>query len=360
MQMPEGHIRMIEAVAAANPNTVVVLLCGAPVECAWADKVKGILYMGLPGQAGGEAIANLLYGRTNPSGKLAESWPYAYDDVPSSGIYGRMKDALYAEGVYVGYRYYDKAGIAVRWPFGYGLCYTSFGYSNLSVVGRNVAVTVTNTGDRPGAEVVQLRIGALQNGVHRPVRELKRFCKVFLQPGESRTVSFKLDDRCFALWQDGWKVPGGVYTVQIADLSAGIEVEGDPVTIPAWQANSWYATCQGKPTQSDWERMTGRTYTAPVLKKGSFTMDNTVLEMMDDSLIMRLMAKVTEQIIARSNGGKVDYENPEFRMMINASLGGPLRSMQISGAVRGGIFPGLLDMANGHVFRGLWRMITNR
>ena len=115
-----------------------------------------------------------------------------------------------------------------------------------------------------------------------------------------------------------------------------------------------------KPTQSDWERMTGRTYTAPVLKKGPFTMDNTVLEMMDDSLIMRLMAKVTEQIIARSNGGKVDYENPEFRMMINASLGGPLRSMQISGAVRGGIFPGLLDMANGHVFRGLWRMITNR
>ena len=360
MQMPDGHIRMIEAVASANPDTVVVLMCGAPVECPWADRVKAILYMGLPGQAGGEAIANLLYGRVNPSGRLAESWPFAYGDVPSSGVYGKMKDALYVEGVYVGYRCYDKAGVAVRWPFGHGLSYTRFAYSDLTVQGEKVTVTVTNTGGCPGAEVVQLYIGAPQNGVHRPVRELKRFCKVFLQPGEGRRVSFTLDDRCFALWQDGWKTPGGVYTVQVAGLSAAMEVEGEAVAVPAWQADSWYATCQGKPARSDWERMTGRTYTAPVPGKGAFTMDSTVLEMKEHSLVMKLLARVTEWVVARSTGGRVDYENPEFRMMINASLGGPLRSMQISSGIRGGIFPGLLEMANGHFLRGLRRMLTNR
>lgn len=158
MKMPDGHLRMIKAVAGANPNTVVVLLCGSPVECPWADSVKAILYMGLPGQAGGEAAADLLYGRTNPSGKLAESWPYTYDDVPSSDIYGKTADALYQEGIYVGYRYYDKSGTRLRWPFGYGLSYTDFRCSDLNVSGGKVSVTVTNTGKYPGAEVVQLFI----------------------------------------------------------------------------------------------------------------------------------------------------------------------------------------------------------
>ena len=104
MKLPVGHLRMIEAVVSANPHTVVVLLCGSAVECPWADEVKAVLYMGLPGQAGGEDIADLLYGRVNPSGKLAESWPFTYGDVPSSKIYGKTTDALYQEGVYVGYR----------------------------------------------------------------------------------------------------------------------------------------------------------------------------------------------------------------------------------------------------------------
>ena len=130
----------------ANPNTVVVLLCGCAVECPWADKVKAILYMGLPGQAGGEAIANLLYGRAEPGGRLAESWPFTYGDVPSSEIYGKTKDALYEEGIYVGYRFYEKARVPVRWPFGFGLSYTSFAYSDLTLSGDTVCVTVQNTG----------------------------------------------------------------------------------------------------------------------------------------------------------------------------------------------------------------------
>lgn len=353
LKMPEGHLRMIDAVADANPNTVVVLLCGCVVECPWADKVKGILYMGLPGQAGGEAAADLLYGRVNPSGKLAESWPYSYADVPSSEIYGKTKDALYEEGIYVGYRYYDKAGVPLRWPFGYGLSYTSFTYSDMKAEGRNVSVTVTNTGSCPGAEVVQLYVAAPGSGLHRPKRELKGFQKIFLQPGESKKVVFELDDRSFALWQEGWKIPGGSYTVQIADLSVRMEVTGEQIPAPAWQKNSWYENCQGKPSKSQWEAVMGRPYEPAVLKKGSFTMDNTVEEMKDYSLLMKIMYKAVEFTVARGFGGKIDYENPEFRMLMASSAGSPLRSMQISGGMPDGLMQGLLEMANGHFLRGI-------
>lgn len=357
MRMPEGHIRMIEAVAEVNTNTVVVLLCGSAVECPWADKVKAILYVGLCGQAGGKAIANLLYGKVNPSGKLAESWPYSYEDVPSKDIFGKMIDALYTEGIYTGYRYYDKAGVPVRWPFGYGLSYTSFDYANLNIKEKTVTVTVKNTGDRAGAEVVQLYIGAPQDGIHRPVRELKGFKKIFLQPGESTTVSFELEDRSYSIWQNGWKIPGGTYTVHIADLSESINIAGESIDIPAWQKESWYQSCKGKPTLKDWELPTGKTYTAPVVKKGQFTMNNTVMEMKDYSFVMKIMVKVVERIVAEVNGCKVDYDNPDFRMMINTSLGAPLRSMQIAGGIKDGIMQGLLDMANGHFFRGIGKMI---
>ena len=357
MKMPAGHLRMIEAVASANPNTVVILLCGCAVECPWADNVKGILYMGLPGQAGGEAIADLLYGRVNPSGKLAESWPSTYEDVPSSEVYGKTTDALYQEGVYVGYRYYDKSGTAVRWPFGYGLSYTEFAYSDLTVDGGTVSVSVKNTGAFAGAEVVQLYMHAPQDGLHRPLRELKGFQKVFLQPDESRTVTFPLTDRSFAVWQDGWKVPGGAYTVCVGGLTASIEKSGETLPIPAWQGGSWYERCTGKPNQTDWEALLGRRYTLPVLKKGSFTMDNTVMEMKDYSLIMKIMFKAVEATIAKGYGGKKDYENPNFRMQLASSAGAPIRSMQISGGMKGGVLPGMLEIANGHFFRGIWRMI---
>ena len=357
LKMPEGHRKMIEAAAQANPNIVVVLLCGSVVECPWADKVKAILYMGLPGQAGGEAIADLLYGRANPGGKLAESWPYRYEDVPSSGIYGKTTDALYQESIYVGYRYYDKAGVPVRWPFGYGLSYTEFAYSNLTVEGDTASVTVRNVGKCSGAEVVQLYLAAPQDGLHRPVRELKGFQKVHLQPGESETVRVTLIDRNFALWQDGWKVPAGTYTVCVGGLTAEVEKKGDDLSVPAWQKGSWYERCAGKPNSADWEKLLGHSYTPPVLKKGSFTMDNTVMEMKDYSFVMKIMFKAVESTVAKGFGGKKDYENPDFRMMMNASAGAPLRSMQISGGMKGGVLPGMLEMANGHFFRGILKMI---
>jgi beta-glucosidase len=359
MKLPEGHNRLIEAVTMVNSNTVVVLLSGSVVECPWADRVKGILYMGLPGQAGGEAMVNLLYGKVSPSGKLAETWPLYYGDVPSSDLYGKTSDALYAEGIYVGYRYYDKSKREVRWPFGYGLSYTRFVYSDLQVKNDHVTVTVKNVGRCPGCEVVQLYIEPPQGGLHRPLRELKGFQKVFLEAGSSIDVSFQLDDRSFSLWNDGWQVPGGTYTIQIGELSAIVNRPGESIPAPAWQNGTWYENCQGKPIQADLEAAMGKQYNPVTLVKGNFTMGNTVEEMKDYSLVMKIMFKAVERTIAKGFGGKIDYQNPDFRMMMAASVGAPLRSLQISGGLKDGLMQGMLEMANGHFLRGIRKMITS-
>ena len=353
MKLPQGHVRMIEAVAEANPNTVVVLSCGCAVECPWADKVKAILYLGLGGQAVGEAARDLLYGKVNPSGKLAESWPLRYEDCVNCSYYG-TKDAQYREGVYVGYRYYEKAGVPVRWPFGYGLSYTTFAYSGLTADSTQAAVTVTNTGKIAGAEVVQLYIAPPEGSGYRPLRELKGFQKVFLQPGESRTVTFRLTDRSFAVWQGGWKVPAGVYTAQVGGLSADIQVMGEAIDL---RRGDWYDAPAGVPSQETWETLLGRKHVPEKLVKGKFTMDNTIVEMKEHSLVMKIMHKAVEGTVAKGFGGKKDYSDPQFRMLMTSSAGSSLQSMQISGGIKGGLMSGLLEMANGHFVRGIIKMI---
>ncbi|HPX25733.1 MAG TPA: beta-glucosidase [Treponemataceae bacterium] len=353
MSMSEGHVKVIEAAVRVNRKVIVVLLCGSVVECPWVNSVKAILYMGLPGQGGGEAAYNLLTGIANPSGKLTETWPVTYEDVPSSEIYGKGKDALYMEGLYTGYRYYDKAHIKVRWPFGFGLSYTQFEYTNLKADARKVSVDITNIGDRVGEEAVLLYIGKKQEGIHRPVRELKRFCKLALNSGETKTASFELDDRCFAVWNKGWIIEEGCYTVAAGNLCAELYVAGGKIN---QLQNDWYKSCEGKPDYESFEKVLGRPYVEPVLKKGFFTMDNSIEEMKDYSLIMKIMYKAIEKTIAKGCGGKADYSNPQFIMLMNSSCGGPLRGLQISGGIKGKLFEGLLDMANGHFLRGLLKL----
>ncbi len=365
MSMPEGHIRLIETVAAANPNTVVVLFCGSAVETPWIDKVKAVLYMGLPGQAGGEAAAGLLTGKVNPSGKLTETWPMAYGDVPSRETFGQ-KTTHYKEGLYVGYRYYDKAGVPVRFAFGHGLSYTKFSYSDLKIDGRRVSVTVENTGARAGAEVVQLYLAPPQDGLYRPRKELKGFAKVKLAPGERKTVTFTLDDRSFAVWANGWKVPAGTYGVLVGSaaddirLEGTLAVEGESLPAPAWQAGSWYETLKGLPTDAEFEALYGGPLqTDPPIKKGNFTMEHSTMEMKDHSFVMMQMFKGTEATIAKGFGGKADYNNPTFKMMVMSGADAPLRAMVLSS---GGAFPakmaeGLLATANGHPVEGIKKMV---
>ena len=238
MAMPACQNRLIEAVAEANPNTVVVLHNGSPVEMPWLGKVKAVLEAYLGGQAVGIATVKLLYGDANPCGHLAETFPVKLSDNPSYLYYGgEGNEADYREGVFVGYRYYDKKEMEVLFPFGHGLSYTTFEYSNLRLSADKItdqetvtaAVTVKNTGVRAGKTVVQLYVGDQESTVLRPVRELKGFEKVELQPGESRDVTFTLDKRSFAYWNaqiHDWHVETGAFTVEVGQSSRDIAVSG--------------------------------------------------------------------------------------------------------------------------------------
>lgn len=365
MKMPEGHNRLIDAVAEVNPNTVVVLMSGSVVEVPWIDKIKAVLYMALPGQAGGEAIVNLLYGKAIPSGKLAETWPIAYTDCVSSSYYYK-KDAHYREGIYVGYRYYDKADLDVRFPFGYGLSYTNFQYSNLkieTISEKNsqykVTLDVTNIGHVEGAEIVQLYVAPPEDAIYRPVRELKGFTKLFLKPGETKQAVIDLDKRSFSIWNNGWKVGKGTYHIQIGrnsrDISLETEVflEGEKLDLPKEYRNSWYDKPTGIPTHQEWEKLLGRRVIEKPLKKGEFTMANTVNEMKDYSFIMKMMYKAVERTVAKGFDGKVDYNDPAFRMVMASSADSSLTAMKISGAMRNYVLEGMLEMANGHYLKGI-------
>lgn len=227
LDMPESQCELIQAVSEVQPNTVVVLHNGSAVTMPWIDSVKGVLELYLGGEASGIAAADLLYGAVNPSGRLAETFPLRLEDTPTYPYYGVEKDdVLYREGRLVGYRYYTTLQKPVLFPFGYGLSYTSFSYSNLRTDRTamtdeemiKVSVDVTNTGDMAGKEVVQLYV---QNPfIHevRPLRELREFQKIFLAPGETKTVEFLLGKRAFAEWNPkikDWFVPAGSYQIQI-------------------------------------------------------------------------------------------------------------------------------------------------
>lgn len=238
MAMPACQNKLIEAVAAVNSNTVVVLHNGSPVEMPWIHKVKGVLEAYLGGQAVGQAVVRILFGDVNPSGHLPETFPVKLSDNPSYLYYGgEGNEADYREGIFVGYRYYDKKDIEVLFPFGYGLSYTTFACSNLRMSASEitdqdtltVTVTVTNTGTCAGKTVVQLYVGDKVSTVLRPVRELKGFEKVELAPGESKDISFELDKRAFAYWNTelgDWHVETGEFTVEVGQSSRDIEACG--------------------------------------------------------------------------------------------------------------------------------------
>ena len=197
MKLPQDQLELIDRLCNTGRKVILVLFGGSPVELPFADRVSAILNMYLPGQNGGTAVARLLYGEVNPSGKLSETWPLKYEDVPSHETFGRGIDEIYAEGREVGYWYYDRHGVPVRYPFGFGLSYTTFEHSEWVKNGDTYVQTVTNTGDRFGGEVCQLFLDG----------ELRGFEKVYLAPGESRTVTVTpepVDDR---VWPDTYQVP---------------------------------------------------------------------------------------------------------------------------------------------------------
>lgn len=235
MGLPKCQNMLIEAVAASNPNTVVVLHNGSPVEMPWIDDVKGVLEAYLGGQAVGLAVVRILFGDVNPSGHLAETFPKKLSDNPSYLFYGGEGDNVdYREGIFVGYRYYDKKEEDVLFPFGYGLSYTTFKFSDIRLSSNEISdtdelkvtVKVENTGKVAGKTVVQLYVGDVSSSVIRPIRELKGFEKIPLEPGESKDVTFTLSKRAFAYWNQDisdWYVETGDFKIEIGQSSKDIE-----------------------------------------------------------------------------------------------------------------------------------------
>lgn len=243
MRLPENQLVLIDALCKTGKKVIVVLFGGSPMELPFADEVSAILNMYLPGQNGGTACATLLFGKSNPSGRLAETWPLKYEDVPFGNEFGKTINEVYKESVFVGYRYYATVKKRVRYPFGYGLSYTTFEYWDMKVRENGEKITVScevaNNGKRDGADVVQLYVKAPQSNIFKPERELRAFQKVYVKAGESVKVELtvsKADLRYFDIKENDWVSEGGEYELQLCSdsqtviLSKSVQIEGKNIS----------------------------------------------------------------------------------------------------------------------------------
>ena len=372
MRLPPSHDALVEAVVEANRNVVVVLSNGSPVEMPWAARVKGILEGYLGGQAGGGAIADILSGRVNPSGRLAETFPLRLEDDPSRPNFpGGPKTVEYRESIYVGYRYYDSARKEVRFPFGHGLSYTSFDYGNLELSAARISdadalrvqVTVTNTGTIAGKEIIQLYVRDVAASVFRPEKELKGFAKVSLAPAEAQTVTFELDRRAFAFYNTAsrdWQVEGGQFEILIGASSRDIRLT-DTIEVAATRAivvdpaqsqnlQAYYAPATGFPVdRPTFEALCGRTMPSNEVARGEAYTLNTPIADLRRTLLGRLLYQAV-----RRRTRTLDTETPTSIMARHLIEELPLRGMVMmsGGKITYGMLEGVLMVLNHRFLRG--------
>lgn len=314
LAMPKNHEALVKAVTEVQPNTVVVVMCGGCIEMPWINDVKGVLYAYLGGEAVGPATVDLLYGNETPSGKLAETFPLKLEDNPSYLYYiGDEQDKTeYREGIFVGYRYYDKKKMDVLFPFGYGLSYTTFEYSDLQLDKTEmkdtdtltVSVKVKNTGSVKGKEIVQLYVGMPNSKTIRPDKELKGFEKVELEPGEEKTVTFELSKRSFAYYKtdiSDWYAESGEYEIMAAKSSrdivctATVHVESTTVLKPIYSLNSTMGEIMANPIGAQFigQMMAQSPMAAAAADEGAMDglgMGKAMMEMMNGMPLRTLIA----------------------------------------------------------------------
>jgi beta-glucosidase len=375
LSLPKNQIRLLGELYKVNTHIVVVLTGGAAVEMPWLDKVKALLHIQLAGQAGGLAAADLLFGAVNPSGKLTETYPLKYTDVVNSPYYGKTpKQVPYYESMYCGYRYFDTADKDVLFPFGFGLSYTSFEYSDLEIQNtkawdHDIAFTIKNSGGRDGAEVIQLYVRPETSGVYRPRHELKGFVKVFLKAGEEKRIEMRLVKRSFAFFdpdENSWQVEAGTYTIEIGAssrdirLSEQITLEG--VVPQKSQCAAWYYTLNGMPGKKEFVSIYGDYADTVPARKGTFNIESSILEMKDSSLLCRFIYKGMESAVAKMTGGKADYNNPHFRMLMMSSVDNPIKANMLFSpdSMTAPFVQFVLDAANGHFWKGLFRFLRDK
>uniref|UniRef100_UPI003A957FD9 glycoside hydrolase family 3 C-terminal domain-containing protein n=1 Tax=Gemmiger sp. TaxID=2049027 RepID=UPI003A957FD9 len=363
MKLADNQIELLQAVEQANPNTVVVLNAGASLETPWLAHCRALVYGALGGQAGAGAMVDVLTGKVNPGGKLAETWANAYEETPvRDNFAGAGRTVQYREGLYVGYRYYQTAGVPVAFPFGYGLSYTSYAYSDLKVTADSVTLTMTNTGARDGAEIVQVYIAKPGAEIFRPAQELKAFARVPLAAGESRTVTLPLDDKAFRYWNtrtDCWEVEGGRYEVRVgassADirLTANVDIRGTNAPDPyAGKALPHYksGSVQNVP-DAEWEALLGH----PIPQDKVKIDRNMTLGELNHSrspLGWLIWAVLTALLNASFKKGK-----PDLNVLFQYNM--PLRALakMTSGAISMGMVDGIVMELQGFWIIGLVRVI---
>ena len=364
MKLADNQIELLQAVEQANPNTVVVLNAGASLETPWLAHCRALVYGALGGQAGAGAMVDVLTGKVNPGGKLAETWANAYEETPARDNFaGAGRTVQYREGLYVGYRYYQTAGVPVAFPFGYGLSYTGYAYSDLKATADSVSLTVTNTGARDGAEIVQVYIAKPGAEIFRPAQELKAFARVPLAAGESRTVTLPLDDKAFRYWNtrtDCWEVEGGRYEVRVgassADirLTANVDIRGTNAPDPyAGKALPHYksGSVQNVP-DAEWEALLGH----PIPQDKVKIDRNMTLGELNHSrspLGWLIWAVLTALLNASFKKGK-----PDLNVLFQYNM--PLRALakMTSGAISMGMVDGIVLEAKGFWVIGLLKVIV--
>lgn len=371
MRLPEQHDCLIDAVCAANSNTVVVLSNGAPVEMPWIAGAAAIVEGYLAGQAGGAAVADVLFGIANPGGKLAETFPLRQSDVPADRWFpGSGRQVQYREGLYVGYRYFDSAGAPVLFPFGHGLSYTTFEYANLAFSspefeegGRlDVTFEVKNTGDRDGSEVVQVYVHHLESSVYRPEQELRAFTKVRLGEGEAQRVTLTLDDSAFAFYDTGrgrWAVETGEVEVRIGASSRDIRLTGG-LAIRSGQAPGTgnppggpRLTSSGlEVSDAAFEEMLGGPVPPPE-PSHPFHVNSTITEIAETWLGRQVRRQVARQF--QRTLGVADLDETNARMFEEMTHNLPLRSLVLFSRGRVGFraVDALLAALNGRFGRML-------
>lgn len=366
MAIPQVQNDMVDALVATGKPVVIVLIAGSPVELPWYDGVSAILYIGLSGQAGASATANALTGKVNPSGHLAETWPIQYADAPNSGWYPAIgRDAIYREGPFVGYRYYTTAGVPVRFPFGYGLSYSSFSYADLKVDDNGVEFTVTNDSDVPGATVAQLYVRGPQGGVLRPDRELKGFAKVQLDAHESKTVRIDFDRytfRHFDTESNAWHVESGEWTLMVGAnvedilLTATHEVKGDVDPKPADPALGSYLTGKVKEvTDGEMTALFGHWVTAPG-KPVTFGANDPISSWVDSKgFVARTVAKV---LTNREKSVREKAGQPDLNTLFILNMPPRAMSKMTQGMIDSAMVQAIVKIANRHTFRGIGSFIA--
>ena len=365
MKMPESQIRLLKKIAKVNKNIVVIMAAGSAVEMPWLGACRALVHGYLCGQAGAKAILRVIMGEVNPSGKLSETYPLRYEDVPSKPYFpAKERTAEYREGLYVGYRYFETAGVPVLFPFGYGLSYTTFAYSNLKLSETKAEFDITNTGNVDGAEVAQLYVSARCEGVYRPKKELKGFAKVFLKAGETRTVEIPITKETFRYFNaktNRFEIESGAYEIligaSVADIRlAGVmEVAGTGAPLP-WDMKALPSYASGQIREvSDKEFAELLGHAIPDGHwKGELDRNDAICQLYyAKSAPARLVYKIMTNMLNKSMAkGK-----PDLNIMFIYNM--PFRAI---GKMAGGIcsqemVDGIVSIVNGHFFGGLGQVI---